>query len=135
MVKINWDPSRSEIQNFGRVLVISFAVITGLLVWRHKLPIAAYTGMAMGIGLWAWALPQRSEPFYRLWMGLAFVIGTVASYIAMAIVFFLIVTPIGLFLRLSKRDPLKIKKPPSTIPSYWETHDDLSDKSGYRHLY
>jgi len=54
--------------------------------------------------------PNLYKPAGRLWFGLSYVLGTVMSKILLSILFFTIVTPIGLIRRLTGSDPLQLKK-------------------------
>ena len=56
-------------------------------------------------------------PLNLLWFKFGIFLGKLISPIIMGIVFFLIVTPIGLIMRLFKKDLLKLKK--SNATSYW----------------
>jgi hypothetical protein len=50
-------------------------------------------------------------PAYWLWMGFVFVVGTVIGTLALAAVYFLVVTPLGLAARLAGRDRLGLRRP------------------------
>jgi hypothetical protein len=54
--------------------------------------------------------PGLFRPLAGLWFGLAHVMGAVVSRVVLAILFFVVVTPIGLVRRLLGADPLQIKK-------------------------
>lgn len=58
----------------------------------------------------------------KAWMGLAEVLSFVSTRIILAVVFFLIVTPIGLVKRLFGWDPLNRRAAPSE--SYWRPYSD-----------
>ncbi len=64
----------------------------------------------------ALALPGRLGPVYRGWMGLALLLSKVTTPIFMGIVYLLVLTPIGLVLRLVGRRPLA---QPSPTGSLW----------------
>ena len=51
-------------------------------------------------------MPGRLGPLYRAWMGLALLLSKVTTPILMAIIYFAVITPIGLLLRVFGRDPL-----------------------------
>ncbi|MDX1429866.1 MAG: SxtJ family membrane protein, partial [Rhodothermales bacterium] len=55
---------------------------------------------------------------HRVWMILAIIIGFVMTRVILAIVFFLIVTPKGVVMRLLGKDPLT-KGPDPSLKSYW----------------
>ena len=48
-------------------------------------------------------------PLNKLWMRFGFTLGLIINPIVLGIIFFLIFTPIGLLMRLFKRDELRIK--------------------------
>ena len=57
------------------------------------------------------------SPLNKLWFKFGILLGKIISPIIMAIIFFLVVTPIGLIMRLLGKDVLNLKY--SKIRSYW----------------
>ncbi len=57
-------------------------------------------------------------PLNRLWIKFGFFLGTVVSPIVMGMVYFIVVTPTGLFMRLLGKNLLKISKEKHTS-TYW----------------
>jgi hypothetical protein len=87
-------------------------VIAGLLYfWRHRETAGAIFG-ALGalLVLAALAVPTRLGPLQRAWMGLAHAISKVTTPVFMGIVFFVVMTPIGLLMRLFGRRSLVHKE-------------------------
>ena len=60
--------------------------------------------------------PNLFTIFNKLWIQFGAVLGKIISPIVMLVVFFLVITPIGIFLRLLNKDILRLKKGGS---SYW----------------
>ena len=56
-------------------------------------------------------------PFNKLWFRFGIFLGKIISPLIMSIIFFLVVTPIGLLLRLFGKDVLKLKY--NNNKSYW----------------
>ena len=56
-------------------------------------------------------------PFNKLWMKFGLLLGNIISPIIMGIIFFLIVTPIGILMKIFGKDPLNLKNKNSS--SYW----------------
>jgi hypothetical protein len=54
----------------------------------------------------------------RLWMKLGILLGKVVSPIALGILFYGVITPIGVVIRLTGKDPLRLKRDPAA-DSYW----------------
>ena len=56
-------------------------------------------------------------PLNLLWFKFGMLLGRVVSPIVMGLVFFLVVTPTGMIMRILNKDPLKLKK--KNIKTYW----------------
>ena len=99
--------SASEGRRFGATVGGAFLVLAAVLFWRGR-ETAAIVGAVAGAALLAAAMviPSRLGPLRRAWMGLALAISKVTTPMLMAVIYFVIVTPIGLVLRLVGRDPL-----------------------------
>jgi len=54
----------------------------------------------------------------KLWIKLGLLLGKVVSPIALGILFYIIITPIGLLIRINGKDPLRLKFDPNA-KSYW----------------
>ena len=63
--------------------------------------------------------PMVLNPFFRIWIKFGNVVGAINAKIILAIIFYLIVTPIGLTRRIMGKDSLKKKLDKSTT-TYWE---------------
>ena len=96
-------------------------VLAGLAAWnvyRHRLPAAeALGGVALVLLLIALFSPSWTERFSRGWMALAGALGYVNSRILLSLVYYLVVTPLGLVLRLVGHDPLRRRG--ARRESYW----------------
>ena len=57
------------------------------------------------------------NPLNRLWFKFGLILGRIISPIIMGLIFFLVVTPIGVFMRLLKKDLLNLKM--SKNSTYW----------------
>ena len=92
-------------RKFGLTVGIAFLVLASLVYfWRHRL----LTGEVLGaIGavlvLAALVAPTQLGPVERAWMGLARLISKVTTPVFMGVVFYVVVTPIGLVMRLLGR--------------------------------
>ena len=61
-------------------------------------------------------------PLNKLWIRFGFFLGAIVSPIVMGIVYFLVVTPTGLFMRLLGKDLLKTNKE-KNASTYWMKRD------------
>ena len=62
-------------------------------------------------------------PFNRLWFKFGILLGRIISPIIMLIIFFFVVTPIGLFMRIIGKDLLNLKK--NDKKTYWIKKENL----------
>lgn len=72
--------------------------------------------------LLAMLIPQVLAPANRLWTKFGLLLHNIVSPIALGILFFLVVTPTGLLMRLFGKDPLRLRFDPAAS-SYWIKRD------------
>ena len=97
-----------EGRRFAFTLAAAFGGLGGLLWWRERRVIAIlFLGVAGAFALAGFLVPGRLGPVYRGWMGLAHAISRVTSPIFMSLVYFLVITPVGLVRRAIGGNPLR----------------------------
>ncbi len=107
----------SSDRRFGWTVGGAFAVLGALLLWRHRYA-AAIVVFALGgpLLLLAAFFPALLVRPHRAWLAFARVLGRVNSAIFLFLTFFLVLTPLGLVLRLFGRDELRRRGPaPSSM--------------------
>lgn len=108
----------SELRKFGLTIGIAFAILGGVLFWRDR-PIWIYPEfVAAALILAALLVPGLLRPVERIWMKAAHMLGIVMTHIILTLAFFLVITPIGLIMRLFGRDPMR-RKFNRSASSYW----------------
>jgi hypothetical protein len=95
--------TRRQNTEFGLVLVLVACVLAYWLGGR------VFIAIAGSLSLLTLVVPTLLTPFTALWFGLSRLLGKVSSTILLSLVFFVIVTPVGLFRRWLGKDSLKIK--------------------------
>jgi Saxitoxin biosynthesis operon protein SxtJ len=65
--------------------------------------------VAIGLHVLNMIVPQVYRPVALLWLGLSDVLEAIVPRIVLAILFFAVVTPVGLFRRVLGKDPLKLR--------------------------
>jgi hypothetical protein len=120
-------------RRFGLEVGAAFLLLAGLLWWRGRPWAAAAAGTAGGLLLAAGlAFPARLGPVYRGWMGLAVLLSRVTTPIFMGLVYFAIMTPMGLLARLAGHRPLA--RPPEWT-SYWVRRKPEERRSDLHHQF
>jgi hypothetical protein len=85
----------------------AFLVLSGILFWREKETAFQVTAALGGLLYVAGAIiPGLLGPVYRAWMGMALLISKVTTPIFMGVVYFVVLTPTGLIMRLLGRRPI-----------------------------
>ena len=74
--------------------------------------------------------PASRKRIYVGWMFAVFPIGWVVSHLLLGVVYFLVLTPIGLTLRALGRDPLE-RRFDQSASSYWVRHDPATQVKRY----
>ena len=95
-----------ELRRFALAVGGAFALLGALLLWRGRG--AGWVLLLVGVALVAAGVvaPRRLGPVQRGWMRVALAISRVTTPIFMGIVYFLVLTPTGLVMRLAGRRPL-----------------------------
>lgn len=128
MIKILWDEirsidtSRKALRSFGLLVGGVVLAIAAVVLWRKGWSpgTAVYVLSAIGgaLVLLGATVPSALKPLYSAWMALAVVLGFIMTRVILTLVFYLIVTPIGLIMRAVGRDPLN-RKLDADARSYW----------------
>jgi len=120
--------SRAELRKFGITVGLAFGVLATIALWRGRTSPAAVMGTIGGLLLLGGvAFPAALGPVERAWMGLAHALSKVTTPVFLGIVYFVVLTPVGLVRRTLGRNPLKHD---AVDGSYWhdrqgETASDL----------
>lgn len=101
---------------FTAVMAVLASVLAFLLYRPIFLPVLALAVVALSI---CFMRPRWFRGFYRGGMTASFHIGQVMGRILLTVLFVLVVTPMGLLLRLFGKDLLRLKR--TETQTYWHT--------------
>jgi hypothetical protein len=131
------DRSAKALARFGFILG-GMSILLGLfLLARHRSEnLTALSSQVVGVllvivGLFA---PNALRYLHAVWIGLSLLIGWVVTRLILTIVFFLVVTPIGLLQRLVGGSPLELGFR-SGATSYWRSRKKHFDAADYRNQF
>jgi len=79
-----------------------------------------FLGVSGGFLAISFLFPQLLAPLNKLWFRFGMLLAMIIQPIVMALLFFLTIMPIGLFMRLLGKDLLSLKRKPEA-KSYWIT--------------
>lgn len=131
MITINKNPQAKELSQFGVIWLPALLILIMVLftfrlenrLWTIGLSILAGISMALGV-LQPIALKQ-------VFVGLQYVtwpIGFVVSYVLLAVVFYLLITPVGFLMRLFGYDPVDYRM---RVGSMWHVRQPVIEQGSY----
>jgi hypothetical protein len=102
---------------FGIFLILS---LLSIRFYRHNNYNIAFilVGLAFSFIIIYWINKNFVIKFYTIWMRCASWIGIVITTILIVFIFYLVFTPVGILLRLLRKDILNLNKNPN-LKSYW----------------
>ena len=103
---------------FGLVFAVVFLVIAGWPLIHGEAVRWWSVGISAVFALVAFIRPTLLAELNRLWMKFGILLGKIVSPIALGILFYIVITPIGLMIRVAGKDPLRLKFDPEA-DSYW----------------
>ncbi len=118
--RVNRNPTARDLRWFGLLLPLFVALVGVIVRWQFGAPSAALGVWSVGgaLAVVYWIAPPLRRPILVGWMYAALPIGWTVSHLMIAIVYFGIVTPIGLLSRLVRGDTLH-RRPDRNARSYW----------------
>ena len=136
LIEINKNPSKRELAWFGLLFLIFFGIIGGLVYFSTRsLTVPGILWTAAGaVTVLYYLVPPIRLPLYLGWLYASYPIGWVISHVVLALVYYLVFTPIGLIMRLCGRDPMN-RRLDKSAASYWTEHPMETDPARYFHQF
>lgn len=133
LIRVDWNPSDKKIRRFGGLLIL-FALAAAGLAWRRGSVRGAAGAASVGVllGAVSAAAPKGGRLVYKAWTAAAFVIGAAVSTVLLLVLYYFVVTPLGLFFRWRGRDALGLAA--GGRDSYWTPLDIPEDKAYFERL-
>lgn len=142
LIEINWNPPRHILRQFGFITAGLLLALAGTAKfapqWRivATIPLRPVTlswlcgGLALACLLIALAAPRGLRPLYVVLCAIGLPIGWVVSHVIMALLYYGVITPVGLFFRLIGRDALERRFEPAAA-TYWRRRTPVTDVRRY----
>ena len=148
-MKLQLQPDRRMLRQFAWASLLLLPGAALFLSWRHGLPLpwaVAMTAVGVLVALAqiaAFAVSEAlgavlekaiTKPVFQGLMLLAYPIGLVVSTVLIALIFYVVITPIGLCFRLVGRDAMGRRRDPARA-SYWHDRGAPRPAASYFKLY
>tara|TARA_B100000287_G_scaffold157484_1_gene148573 strand:+ start:2971 stop:3381 length:411 start_codon:yes stop_codon:yes gene_type:complete len=121
----NIKTGKKDLRSFGYTIGIILFIVSAVLFYYSNYlfqNLAIIGAIFIGLGV---IIPIILKPVYLLWMIFAVILGWVMTRVILSIVFYIIITPIGLITRLLGEDFLNFKI--SKTDSYWNNRDSSEE--------
>ena len=108
---------RKDLKNFGYTIGFILLIISVFLFVRERDSSIYFFSLGLifiGLGI---IIPTVLKPAYKIWMSFAVIIGWIMTRIILSVLFYLIISTIGIFARLFGKDFLNLKS--KNNESYW----------------
>ena len=121
-------PNSRELRNFALLLGAIVAALFGLVPLLRHHPARLWPWIA-ALALWSCGMlwPAALRPFYRWWTRLGQTLGWINTRVILTLLHAILVTPLGVAMRLLGRDPMARKFEPLR-PSYRVTAKERPHK-------
>jgi hypothetical protein len=108
----------SSDRSFGYLFVVVFGAFGGYAAWTGKAWGWGAIAVAVVMAILATLAPTTLHGLNRAWHALGLALGRIVNPIVLGILFFGVVTPIGLLMRACGKRPLSLRFEPDA-KSYW----------------
>ena len=130
LARLNWRPSPGEIRYFANtlaVLAIVFAVI--LAVTGKLIPALAIVTSGIGLAVICRYVQSVGRWTYVIWMAVTYVLSLTISPIAIAFIYYIVLSPMAFFARLTGKDDLNLKRKAGQSTYFADADNDASPQS------
>lgn len=146
LVNIDLNPDSKTLRQFGYIALVAFGALGLFTWWRSGLLGFTFSegtaatvawvlgGLGVVSGLLATVFPPAVKPIYVGMTLLTFPIGFVVSHVILVGLYYLVLTPVGLLLRIFGKDPMQRSFEPDAT-TYWEKKAPITDVRSYFRQY
>ena len=130
IIEINRNPTRKELNQFGFIWLGFLALFGAIAHFKLDAPtLALALGMAaVVVPVIGWMYPAFMRAVFLGMSYAAWPIGFVVSHVILAVVYYLVFTPIGLAMRIFRYDPMK-RRFDDGVSSYWVKRDPVASEA------
>lgn len=120
LIEIQWNPPARFLRQFAGIFGLVCLLLASWLWFKHDARTAAQVVGGVGILIAAvgWFWPAVVRWLYLGWMIVFYPVGWIMSLLILAAIFYLVIAPIGLVMKLIGRNPMPHGFDPSA-KSYW----------------
>ena len=114
----NIKSEKSDLRKFGITIGVILLIIAGFLFWKEKESFQILLTFGIIFCILGIVIPFILKPIYWVWMIFATILGWIMTRVILSLLFYIIVTPIGLISRLFGKQFVELRWDKSNN-SYW----------------
>ncbi len=105
----NIKSEKSNLRKFSIIVGTVLLIIAGLFLWKEKESFQLFLAMAIVLLVTGIVIPALLKPVYWIWMVFSTILGWFMTRVILSLLFYVILTPIGLIARLMGKQFLDLK--------------------------
>ena len=126
---------KNDFRNFGITVGMILIMISGFLFWKEKESFQLFLTIGFilcGLGI---VFPILLKPVYWIWMIFATILGWFMTRLILSMLFYGVISPIGIILRLFKKQFIELKWDRKNV-TYWNRiSGEVFEKEKYEKQY
>lgn len=120
--------TKKELRKFGLTVGTVLLLIAGVLYYYEKSSSIYFGAAGTFLFLTGLFFPRTLKPFNKVWMSLAIVLGFIMTRVILAILFYLILTPVSVIAKIFGKKFVELNFDKSA-ETYWEKRSVIHKKS------
>ena len=115
-------------QKFGWLFTAIFALGFGYFQWSYSFGWSIFSAFLATLFAFVTIIsPNLLEPLNKVWFRSSKISGEIVSLVVLSVIFFALITPYAVTMRLFGRDALLLKK--RLVSSYWVDRESIDPES------
>ena len=118
----NIKTNKAALRKFGLMMGVFFSIVAAVLFIKHRQ--SALPGAIVALVFFSIAIstPTLLKYLYIIWMKLAFILSWFNTRLLLCVIFYLVLSPVGLVMRIFRVDLLERRFNPG-LDSYWKARE------------
>ena len=128
----NIKTEKGDMRKFGIIVGIILLIIGAWIFWKEEETFKYFMGIGLFLLLSGICIPLYLKKVYWVWMVLATILGWFMTRVILSLLFYLIITPIGLISRLFGKQFVELKWDKKS-KTYWNYgSEDIFEKENLK---
>jgi len=124
----NIKTGKKDLRSFGITIGFILLAIAAFLFFKDKDSYQTFLYISGALIIFGLIIPVILKPIYLAWMTFAVILGWFMTRVILSLLFFIILTPLGLILRIVGKDFLN-QKEQKELNSFWNKRNSKNEKN------